>query len=59
MKITVTVSIGLVGCKKTSVIEVEDGSDDEAIEESAKDEMFNMIEWGWRRADEDEVDDGR
>ena len=45
--IVVTVSIGLVGCKKKQEIEVEDDTPDDEIEELAREEMFSMIEWGW------------
>lgn len=45
--IKVSVSLGLVGCTKRSTIEVDDECDDITIEEIAREEMFNMIEWGW------------
>jgi len=46
--ITVYVELGLVGCRRESTIEVDDDAMDDEIEEMARDEMFNMIEWGWR-----------
>lgn len=49
MKIIVTVSMGLVGCKKESEIEVDDDLGDDDIEEIAREEMFTMIEWGWSK----------
>lgn len=52
--IIVTVSNGLVGCKKESKIEVDDDATDDEIEEHAREEMFNMIEWGWHPAIEGE-----
>jgi hypothetical protein len=50
--IEVTVSIGLVGCKRSSTIEVEDDMTDDEIEEEAREAMFNLIEWGWSWVDE-------
>lgn len=51
MKIKVIVSIGLVGCRREAIIDVpdEEAGDDETVEEYARDEMFNMVEWGWER----------
>ena len=47
-RIVVTVSMGLVGCNRKSVIEVEDELSDEDIDELARDAMFSLIEWDWR-----------
>lgn len=44
------VSVGLVGCRKEFKFEVEDDTSDDDIEELARDEMFNCIEWGWKHA---------
>lgn len=41
------VSLGLVGCKKEFSFEVEDGTPDGEIEEIAREEMLNLVEWGW------------
>ena len=53
MKIKVYVSVGLVGCKRTETIELEDdGLSDEAIEEIAKEWLNETIEWGWKKVEE-------
>ncbi len=51
MKIKVTVSIGLVGCHKSHTIEVDDDETEDGLEEIARDEMLNMIEWDWERVE--------
>lgn len=53
--IKVSVSLGLVGCRKESTIEVEDDCDRDEIEQMAREEMFTMIEWGWSPFDEKET----
>lgn len=51
-KIRVNVSLcNQIGTAE-AVIEVPEDATEEAIEEAAKDEMFNLIEWGW--GDEEE-----
>lgn len=47
--VEVYVSLGLVGCNRTATIEVEDDETDDAIEEMAREEMFNLINWGWEK----------
>jgi hypothetical protein len=51
MKIKVSVSVGLVGCKRQTEFEIPDdeaaGMSDSDIDDLAKNEMFNMIEWNW------------
>ena len=44
----VYVSVGLVGCRRSETIEVEDDATEEEIEEVARETMFSMIEWGWK-----------
>lgn len=39
-------SVGLVGCRITGTIEVEADADDEAIEDTIRDAVFNRVEWG-------------
>lgn len=51
-RIEVHVSVGLVGCRRKATIEVEDDCTDEEIEELAREALFEMIEWGWRPAEE-------
>ena len=52
MKVAVTVSIGLVGCKKTRTLDFDDG-DWNAMTDNERDEVLHetameMIEWGWK-----------
>jgi len=51
MKMIVHVSIGLAGADRDAEIEVEDGSTNEEIEELAREAMFEMVEWSWKRVD--------
>ena len=51
MKVEVIVSLNLVGCERRTTIEVEEGTPDAEIEEVAKDAMFEMIEWTWKRVE--------
>ena len=59
-KFTITLSIGLVGCEREVDIEIPDedieGMSDEevsrVVDEWARDEVDNMIEWGWTRAED-------
>lgn len=51
MKIKITVSIGLVGCRREKVIEVDDDMTDEEIDEYAKEVMFEseLVSWHWSK----------
>lgn len=49
MKIAVNVSIGLVGCRRVAVIEVDDDSTEDELETIAEEAMFEMVSWGWER----------
>lgn len=50
MKIKVTVQTDLVGSKVDRTIELdEENLTDEDLEEIARDTMFEMIEWNWKR----------
>ncbi len=51
-KIEVYVTTGLVGSKKTEVIEVDDDMSDDDIDKVAQECMFQMIDWSWHDADE-------
>jgi hypothetical protein len=44
-------STNKVGSECTDEIEVDDDATEEEIEEAARDVAFNMIEWGWKPAD--------
>lgn len=46
-QIKVTVTLGLVGCKREEIIEVEADLSEEEISEIAEETLFSMIEWGW------------
>lgn len=52
MMVEVYVSVGLVGCRRKVVVEVEDDMTDEEIEEAATETLHSMIEWGWRKVDD-------
>lgn len=54
MKVKVTVSIGLVGCRQTRIIDVDDDADDASIDESAAEVKDQIIEWGWEKITEEE-----
>lgn len=49
MKITVWVSMSLVGCERHDEIEVEDDATEEEIEEAGREWMWEQIEWGYER----------
>lgn len=49
MKIKVYVSTDKLGSKDERTIEVEDDFDDIDIEETARQTMFEMINWGWEK----------
>lgn len=46
-KIKIKVSIGLVGCQRTTEIEVEDDATEEEIEKAAFEAVCEMIEWSY------------
>lgn len=46
-KLVVYVSLGLVGCKQSCEIEVDDDTSETEVEEIAKEAMFELIEWGY------------
>lgn len=50
-KIKGYVSLSLQGCKKEFEFEVEDDTGESDIEDMAKEEMFNLIEWGWEKVE--------
>ncbi len=50
MKITVYVSIGLVGCRREATIEVDDDATEEDIEEEAQEAMLQMVQWHWEKS---------
>jgi hypothetical protein len=60
MKIKISVSIGLVGCKQEETIEIDDeeldGYDEKGrnrlLDEIALEHVMQMIEWGWKSSDE-------
>ena len=54
MKITVHVRMGLVGCERKSTIDVEDDLSEDDLEEIAREEMFDMIEWWYERGDKND-----
>lgn len=45
--ITVSVSMGLVGCKRSEDIEVEDDATEDDIDAQAREVMFSLIDWTW------------
>lgn len=49
IKIKAFVSMGLVGCKREEIIEVENDDD---IDEAVREWMFNEIEWSWEKVEE-------
>lgn len=54
MKLRVWVAMNLVGCQKETVVELDDGDyTEEQIEEIAREEMFEFIEWGYEMIGED------
>jgi hypothetical protein len=50
MKITLHVSIGLSGCTRTKTFEVADDCSDDEIDEIAREAMFELVQWHWKRA---------
>lgn len=57
MKIRVYVEMGLVGCTKEAEIEVDDDLTEEQIEAEAREAMFEMIDWGYSRVEDEEDGD--
>lgn len=49
MKIKVYVSTNKIGSECSTTFDIEDDASEEEIEEIAREEMFNMIEWNWIR----------
>jgi hypothetical protein len=47
-KIEAYLSVGLVGCKRNEIFEVEDDATDEEIEEIIKEWVYELVEWGWQ-----------
>lgn len=53
IRVKVSVSVGLVGCKISDELEFEDGTDDEEIEAACKEWAFERIEWNfWKEGEE-------
>lgn len=42
-----SISIGLVGCTRESYFDIEADADDATIEEAAREEAFNYLDWTW------------
>lgn len=51
-KLKLYVSTGKAGSEVEDVIEIEDNTTEEEIEEIAKDWLFNTIDWGYLEDDE-------
>lgn len=51
MKIKITVSMGLVGCRRERTIEIDDGLTEEQIDEQVKEEVLGseMVTWSWSK----------
>lgn len=43
--------MGLVGCKRQEIIDVDDDATDEEIDEIAKDWLFSSVEWSWKKVE--------
>lgn len=52
MKVKAYVTMGLVGCKREEILDLDDDLSDEDIDESVKEWMFNVIEWSWKKQEE-------
>ncbi|HET8689376.1 MAG TPA: hypothetical protein VFM18_22425 [Methanosarcina sp.] len=50
-KIVVSVSTGYIGSRKEKVIEVEDDSTEEEIQEIAESALWEMIDFDWYEKD--------
>ena len=42
-----SVEIGLAGCRQAGSVEVEDDATNEDIDAIVREEVFNLVEWGW------------
>jgi len=51
------VEMGFVGCEHSGVIEVEEDCSTEAIDEAVRDEVFNVVSWGWEKEEKEADDD--
>ncbi len=53
MQIRITVRMGLVGCVRHTVIEIEDDMTEEEIDEVAREALFQgeLISLSWKRID--------
>lgn len=49
MKIKWTMSNGLVGCKISGEIDVDEHDSDDEIEEAVRDAVMERLEWEWVR----------
>lgn len=52
--IKITVGLGLVGCKRQTTIEVEDGFTEDEIDETVREAVQELVDWHW-----EEVEPGR
>lgn len=52
MLIEWSVETGFAGETYKGEIEVDDNATDEEIDELVREEVFNVIEWGWERKDD-------
>ena len=53
MKILYHLDSPWAGCTLDGEVEVPDDATDEEIDKYVREEVFNEIEWGWRKAEED------
>lgn len=53
-KIKIWVSIGLVGCRRTTVVDVDPGMSNEAIDDLVKEIVFGeeMVTYGWHQVED-------
>lgn len=51
--IEVSVRLGLTGCHRESTFKIEADAGQGAIEEAAKDVLFDLIEWNWEIKEND------
>lgn len=54
IKIKWHLSNGLVGCNREGVVEVEEDCSATEIDEMVREEIDNVIEWGWAKEDDNE-----
>jgi len=50
-KIEITIGIGLVGCRRTIYMEVDDEASDFEIDEGAWHEALERIEYSWKEVE--------